>query len=86
MNSVILLLFELPAYDRLQRIPNTFIRYMVTYHPNGGGPMYTRRVLIAHLIEAALDQPSPTPALVSALNYALDEGDHSARLIKWPGE
>ncbi len=46
--------------------------------------MYIRRVLIAHLIEAALDQSSPTPALVSALNSALDDGDHPNRIVRTP--
>ena len=44
--------------------------------------MYIRRVLIANLIEAALDQPSPTPELVSTLNTAIEEGDHPDRIVR----
>jgi len=36
---------------------------------------------IQALLEAALDQPSPTPALKKAIQEALEETNHSDRLL-----
>lgn len=44
--------------------------------------MYIRKILIARLLEAALDQPAPTPKLVSILNAVLNEDDHPDRLVR----
>lgn len=38
------------------------------------------QVLHRYLVEAALDQPNPTPALVNALNDVLGATEHPARL------
>jgi len=38
------------------------------------------KVMIRDLIEAALDQPTPSPALSAALNKLLDAYEHRDRL------
>lgn len=42
--------------------------------------MYIRKILIARLVEAALDQPAPTPALSTILNAVLSDGNHPDQL------
>ena len=43
--------------------------------------MYVRKILIAQLLEAALDQPAPTPEFTLALNAVLRDNEHPDRIV-----